>query len=193
MLSLSNTLSLLRMPLAFLFIFQSVEVRLFAIIAAMISDAFDGYFARKFNNETFLGKVLDPLMDKFFIYFVMGALTYQGALNGYELFALLARDFSILLYIITILANFGWKRLVFFPVVSSKITTLLQFLTLFAIIIKHPLPHFVYAIFIALGPLIYLELLINSLLHKRKPQKKACELPPLKPSAEKQGKRLRPS
>lgn len=35
--------------------------------AAMVTDFLDGYFARKYHIESDLGKLLDPLADKFLI------------------------------------------------------------------------------------------------------------------------------
>ncbi|MCH9621824.1 MAG: CDP-diacylglycerol--glycerol-3-phosphate 3-phosphatidyltransferase [Chlamydiia bacterium] len=162
MLTLSNTISLLRAPLALLFLSESIKIRIFAIIAAMISDWIDGYLARKFKSETFLGKVLDPLMDKFFVYFVMGALAFQGTLSGFELFALLSRDLSIILYIIMTLATLGPSKLVYFPAYASKITTLLQFITLFAVILTYSLPIVIYYAFLLLAAIVFIELSLKT-------------------------------
>jgi len=167
MLTLSNTISLLRGPLALLFLFDSVKIRVFAIIAAMISDCIDGYLARKFKSETFLGKVLDPVMDKFFVYFVLGVLTYQHTISGFALFAFLARDISVFLYVMTTLAIQGWHQIVFSPAISSKITTALQFVTLFAIVLKFSPPPILYYIFLGLAPLIYIELLWGTFFKKK--------------------------
>lgn len=159
MLTLSNTISLLRGPLAFLFLFQSVGIRVFAIIAAMITDCIDGFLARKFNNETFLGKVLDPVMDKFFVYFVMGVLAYNQQLSTLGLFALLARDIMIILYIVITLIFYGKNRLIYKPVITSKITTAIQFATLFAIVLGYTPPTFIYTILFLFSVSIFIELL----------------------------------
>ncbi len=168
MLTLSNTISLLRGPLAFLFLFQSVQIRVFAIVAAMISDCIDGYLARKFKNETFLGKVLDPVMDKFFVYFVMGALIASGTLSTFGLFSFLIRDVSIILYIVTTLIFFGKKALVVLPPLSSKITTALQFLIIFVMVLGYKPPIFIYCIFFALAPIIFTELLLSTIAQNKK-------------------------
>ena len=38
---------------------------------AAISDFFDGYFARKFNLESSLGAIIDPIADKILIIFMI--------------------------------------------------------------------------------------------------------------------------
>jgi cardiolipin synthase len=53
-----------------------------ALVLAMIAaatDFFDGYVARKYNQETQLGKLMDPVADKVFIFFILYAL--YGALG----------------------------------------------------------------------------------------------------------------
>lgn len=168
MLTVSNSISLLRAPLAFLFLFPSVNIRVSAIILAMISDCVDGYLARRFKSETFFGKILDPVMDKFFVYFVMGILAYNQNLSGLGLFALLARDLAVFLYVLTTIVAYGWKGLVFLPAYSSKITTGLQFITLIALILKYSPPLILYYAFFALAGIIYLELLLNTISHNKK-------------------------
>ena len=168
MLTLSNTISLLRAPLAFLFLFQSISIRIFAIIVAMLSDYFDGYIARRMKSESFLGKVLDPVMDKFFVYFVLGMLFYQQNLSVFGLCALLARDLSVFLYVMTTIAIYRWKGLVFLPAYSSKITTGLQFITLLSLVLGFLPPDSLYYTFFLLSGVIYLELLRNSIIYNKK-------------------------
>lgn len=49
-------------------------VLLFLLIVSELSDAFDGYIARKYNEVTDLGKILDPMADS--IYRISVFLTY---------------------------------------------------------------------------------------------------------------------
>ena len=167
-LTISNTISLLRLPLSLLFLFQSITIRIIAIIAAMLSDCIDGYLARRSKTETWLGKVLDPLMDKFFVYVVIIVFTFEGSLSTFELLALLARDFAVLCYTLTVLGKYGWSDLVFLPAYSSKITTGLQFVTLLSITLYYPPPSFLYYILLLLAPVIYGELLYNTISHRKK-------------------------
>tara|TARA_B100001248_G_C27379710_1_gene456273 strand:- start:313 stop:882 length:570 start_codon:yes stop_codon:yes gene_type:complete len=61
-------------------------------IVASISDFLDGYFARKYNVESFLGKFLDPVCDKLLVSSILIMLVYQDRLHPVIVILLLSRD-----------------------------------------------------------------------------------------------------
>ena len=66
--TISNILSLSRIFLAipiYIYISKSeTELLLLVLVIAIITDFLDGYFARRLNEITELGKILDPFADK---------------------------------------------------------------------------------------------------------------------------------
>ena len=72
---LINFLTFSRMLLApIIFTFLIIENYLICILLfflAGISDYLDGYFARKYNAESLLGEILDPIADKILIVFLL--------------------------------------------------------------------------------------------------------------------------
>ena len=78
--TLINLLTLSRILLCpFIFIlivlFEYYWSSLFLFFLAGISDYFDGYFARKYQSESVLGEMLDPIADKVLIIFLLFALS----------------------------------------------------------------------------------------------------------------------
>jgi CDP-diacylglycerol--glycerol-3-phosphate 3-phosphatidyltransferase len=65
-------------------------------IFALITDVLDGYFARKFDEVTEFGKIIDPLADKVVIGFVVIKLFLIGEIPTYYFIMILARDILIL-------------------------------------------------------------------------------------------------
>jgi cardiolipin synthase len=64
-------------------------------IAAAISDFFDGYLARKWQLQSSLGRMLDPIADKVLVAVVLLVLTTDGILAGGHIWAaiiILARE-----------------------------------------------------------------------------------------------------
>jgi CDP-diacylglycerol--glycerol-3-phosphate 3-phosphatidyltransferase len=78
-LTVSNFFSMLRIllaPVVAVGIYYEQWVLTFLIfLIAALTDALDGYFARRWSEHTCLGRVLDPLADKIFLLTVFTALS----------------------------------------------------------------------------------------------------------------------
>ena len=64
-------------------------------LAAAWTDWLDGYLARKLQQETELGKFLDPLVDKLLVIGPMMALVEQKVIPAWGVFIIIARDLII--------------------------------------------------------------------------------------------------
>ena len=97
----SNLLSLFRLFLAvplFIFAFNGDYAVVVAILfLGSISDILDGYVARKLNQITEFGKVIDPLSDKVFISAFVIALMLQGRIPLWFFLTIASRDILILM------------------------------------------------------------------------------------------------
>ena len=65
-------------------------------IFAAITDILDGYMARKLNQITEFGKIIDPLADKVLIIFVVLNLFLLNEIPDYYFYMIVARDILIL-------------------------------------------------------------------------------------------------
>jgi cardiolipin synthase len=65
-------------------------------VLAGISDAVDGYLAKRFDWRTELGAYLDPLADKLLIVSIYIALAARGELPTWLVIAVVSRDFLII-------------------------------------------------------------------------------------------------
>ncbi len=68
----------------------------FIFVAAGISDAVDGYLAKRFNWQTELGAYLDPLADKLLIVSIYIALGVREEIPLWLVIAVVSRDILIL-------------------------------------------------------------------------------------------------
>ena len=79
LLTIPNILSLLRLPLALVFILnESAIVRALIIVAAGVSDGIDGWLARKLRQDSGAGQIVDPITDKLFVLVALATLTAHG-------------------------------------------------------------------------------------------------------------------
>lgn len=83
------------------FFFESETSRLLAFTlfaAASITDYLDGYLARKLNQQSALGKMLDPMADKLLVMAALVMMIADQTLNGWHICAallILAREIFI--------------------------------------------------------------------------------------------------
>lgn len=163
MLTVSNSLSFVRAPLALLFLHDNVFLRFMAIVLAMLTDTIDGYLARRNRSTTRFGAILDPTMDKFFVYFALVIFYNEGAIRLFGMIAMLSRDISLMLYGLCMTAFGRWNYIEFRSIRWGKISTTLQFLALVGLTFHLSIPNGFYAAFIALGFFALIELFqINS-------------------------------
>jgi len=156
--SLSNSLSFLRAPLAFLFLSESPTLRILAIALAMLTDSVDGYLARRQKAVTRFGAILDPAMDKFFVFFVLMVLFSEGKVELWQVCAMLSRDFFLCLFGLYLRITGYWESYQFKAVRWGKVTTALQFLVLVGLTLGFSFPSYFYAIFVLFGGLAFIEL-----------------------------------
>lgn len=109
-----NVLSFLRLalvPVFLVFIIVGMDVWALAVLVfSSVSDYLDGVIARKFNQITRLGQLLDPAADRLFIFAALIGLSVRGILPWWLTSVIIGRDVMLLVLGI-ILANFGYGPL----------------------------------------------------------------------------------
>ena len=158
MLSLSNSLSFLRAPLALLFLVENTSCRIIAILLAMLTDTLDGYLARKRKAVTRFGAVLDPAMDKFFVLFALIIFYMEGRIEAWQGCAMIARDFFLCVFGIYLSLSGFWESYRFTAIRWGKISTALQFLVLIGLAMGHTFSNYLYCVFVLFGTLAFIEL-----------------------------------
>jgi len=98
----------------------------FVFVAAGISDAVDGYLAKRFNWSTELGSYLDPLADKLLIVSIFIALGVRNELPLWLVIAVVSRD--ILIVAAVLLAWLLDQPVRIRPLAVSKANTAVQIL-----------------------------------------------------------------
>jgi len=108
LINLPNTLTLIRLvlsplflPLLFVYllpfnIFWLNCALAFLFVLFGLTDFFDGYFARRYQQVTSIGKMLDPIADKFLVYSTLIALLAIGKIYFYWVVILIGRDFFVM-------------------------------------------------------------------------------------------------
>jgi len=126
--SLPNLITLARLllaPLAVSMIISQRYVEAFLIfLAAGISDAIDGYIARRFELRTELGAYLDPLADKALLVSIYVTLAIVGQAPPALAILVVSRDLMILFAVLV-----SWlmgKPVAINPVWVSKLNTTAQ-------------------------------------------------------------------
>lgn len=161
MYTVPNLLSLLRLPLALLFLKEEISYRLVALTLAMITDGLDGFLARRYRQSSRVGTLLDPLMDRFFVFFVIGILVGENQLSLWQAGTMLCRDFAVAIFGLYLALTGKITTYRFRAIWCGKITTFLQFVIFIGITLQFAIPLFFYGLFVLLGFLALLELYLS--------------------------------
>ncbi|MFZ1320970.1 MAG: CDP-alcohol phosphatidyltransferase family protein [Ignavibacteria bacterium] len=156
---ISNLLSVLRIvlliPLSWLMLteFETKNNLIIILVLCMyLSDLLDGYLARKLNEVSEFGKIIDPLADKICVIVIAVILVYLDRLPLWFVAVVVLRDISILIFgiylnrtkNITLMSNYPGKIAVFcigvvllFSIINSEslkiITTVMYFVSILMI------------------------------------------------------------
>ena len=159
MINLPILLSLLRGFAVVFFFSQSEFWRTFAIVFAALTDFLDGYLARRLNQITPLGTLLDPLMDKVFVALVLGVFWYEDKLEIWQIVIFLSRDISLLVFSVYLWATGGYKDWKIRSFWSGKIMTTLQFVALIIVALGSTIPAILWVMLGVCGIASLLELI----------------------------------
>lgn len=100
-------------------------------VAAGISDALDGFIAKRFDMETELGKYLDPLADKALLVSVYVTLGIEGHIASWLVILVVFRDIAIVGG--ALLFETVTHSLTMQPLMVSKVNTVMQILLAMAV------------------------------------------------------------
>ena len=130
MVNIPNTLTLGRILLVPLLVWLIIDQKMFAafllFMAAGISDAADGYLAKRYGWHTELGAYLDPIADKALLVTIYVTLGLAGHLPVWLVLAVVSRD--ILIVGAVMLAWMMSRPVIVKPLLISKTNTFAQIL-----------------------------------------------------------------
>jgi len=143
MFTVPNLLTLLRLLLVPCFAVASIRGHFVAafvlFVTAAVTDIFDGMIARRFNQRSRLGALLDPAADKTMM--ICGYLVYtmhpsvRVPIPNWLTFTVLIRDFFIIAFAYLLYTRVHVKR--FPPSWAGKASTVTQAVTLAATIVAN--------------------------------------------------------
>jgi phosphatidylglycerophosphate synthase len=157
--AIPNTLSLVRLGLGISFPWLPPDWRAGALVLAALTDAADGAAARLLHRSTQIGRILDPIADKVFVFIVLVTLVREGSLGVGEGALVGLRDGAVVL-------GTGWLLLRqrgtalarLRPRLLGKMVTAAQFLFLLLLVCGQRLA-FVFVITVVLSGLAALDYL----------------------------------
>ena len=103
---------------------NQMEIAFAIFVIAGVSDAVDGFLAKRFNMASELGALLDPLADKALLVSIYVALGIWGAVPRWIVILVVSRDFMIVTAVIV-----SWlfdKPVEMKPLMVSKLNTAAQ-------------------------------------------------------------------
>jgi|SRR5687767_2065931 len=151
LMTLPNAVSMSRLLLAAAFVaIRQPAVRITLLLVASATDFLDGWLARRRQSVTKSGALIDPVADRFFVFAAVCTFLVEGAISPAAFFTLLSRDIMTAIGFL-VARSVPWLRAVVFRArLLGKVVTVLQLLTLMAVLVA---PAAVPTLVIAVGVL----------------------------------------
>lgn len=120
----------------------------FLFVIASVTDFFDGYIARSWNQKTTLGEILDPLADKMLILAAFLGLMMIDRASPWAVFLILTREFFITG--LRVVAASSGKNVS--ASIAGKVKTIFQMIAVGFLIMNWPFATFLlwFAVFLTL-------------------------------------------
>ena len=139
----ANRLTIFRIILVPVFItaifYNKLIFALIVFCVAALTDAADGYIARRRNEKTSFGAIIDPIADKFLIGAAFISLSLVSTLPDYIRIPvyvpiiIISRDVIILMGIMMLYLTVGQIEIK--PTIVSKVTTVFQMVTIISVLL----------------------------------------------------------
>jgi cardiolipin synthase len=139
---LPNLLSGSRFVLAAGFaVSETTGARVGLIGVAALTDFLDGWLARRVDATSRWGAMLDPIADRVFVLSAVGTLLFTGQLGTRAYFVLIMRDLATAIGFIVARAIPWLRPVVFKARPAGKMVTVLQLITLAAVLLAPAAVH----------------------------------------------------
>ncbi|MBI4843262.1 MAG: CDP-alcohol phosphatidyltransferase family protein [Nitrospirae bacterium] len=139
LLNIPNILTVVRILLLPLFVaafmYGKYEYALYVFLLAAATDLFDGLIARLKKQATELGRILDPIADKFFMITSFILMTYYGMIPKWITIVVISRD----MFVITgcVITYFISSSLRIEPTLAGKTASALQFIMIGLVLVLY--------------------------------------------------------
>lgn len=180
-LTIPNALSLARLLLGLGYAWLPAPWRPFAVVVAAVTDLLDGPLSRATHAASTLGRGLDPIADKVFVAAVLATMLIEGDLTLGQAALVAARDIAVVLGALWVLARRDWSTAIAVrPSGLGKLTTALQMVTLFALLLDAEIARYMLAptvVVSVLAGLDYLRRTIKASAQSKRREKSRTDDP----------------
>jgi cardiolipin synthase (CMP-forming) len=145
----------------------SIEIAVAVFILSGITDTLDGYIARRYNQITKLGIVLDPLADKIMLITVLASVTISNNIPTWIIAVVALKE---ILMIAGAISLYNERDIVIPANIFGKISTLLSYIAILAVLFELPYNRTILYSYIAMTTLSLFIYLNRFLIFKRQNQ-----------------------
>lgn len=133
-----NSITLLRLvliPFFCIFLINQRKIEsMLLLLVIFIGDGIDGFLSRKFNQETYFGRIFDAIVDTIFLYSALITITFLGKLSLIYLVLLFIP--RLLTFFIMVIKFFKTGRITYKTSRYRRMAALLLFILIFVSIFK---------------------------------------------------------